>query len=639
MSTALPSGDSLTGDCAAPCATQERLLPLALAALGVVYGDIGTSPLYTMQECFMGPHAQPVTTANVLGVCSLVAWSIFLVVTIKYVMFIMRAHNKGEGGIFALLSLLHEDAGRGKMHPVLPLAAIAGAALLYGDGIITPAISVLSAVEGLTIATDAATPYVLPLTCGVLLLLFLAQRSGTEHIGRVFGPVMVVWFLAIGGLGIHSALQTPEILKAFNPWYAVDYFRQHGPRGMLVLGAVVLCITGGEALYADMGHFGPRPIRLAWMTLVLPALFCNYMGQGAMMLRVPDLATNPFYALVPHSLLYPMVALATVATVIASQAMISGCFSLTQQAIQLGFCPRLQITHTSETARGQIYLPTVNHILMVCCIALVLGFGSSSNLAGAYGIAVTATMGLTSFLFHAVLRRRMGWSRLRAGLLVGLFLFVDCAFLGANLFKVVEGGWVAIGVAGVAIVLMVTWRDGRAALAMRHQSMSLPLDDFIADVHRKTPHRVPGTAVFMSVSPSGTPLALLHHYKHNRTLHERVAILTIGSTSTPHVLQDERLSVTPLDEGFMRIIARYGFMESPSVPEIIALLQKQGTHLRINETTFYLGRETLLPTGPSTMASWRKWLLIIMSRNAWNATTYFGIPPSRVVELGAQVEL
>lgn len=639
MSSAAPFSDARTGIASSHHQPQGPVLPLALAALGVVYGDIGTSPLYTMQECFLGPHAQAITKANVLGVCSLIIWALILVVTIKYVVFIMRADNDGEGGIFALLALLHDRTGKRKMPALLPVAAIIGAALLYGDGIITPAISVLSAVEGLTVATDAATPYVLPVTCAVLLILFLAQRSGTERIGQVFGPVMVVWFATIAALGLRSVFETPGILEAFNPYYGFAFFMAHGPHGLLILGSVVLCITGGEALYADMGHFGARPIRLSWMTMVLPALFCNYMGQGAMLLRTPELTFNPFYALVPREMLYPMVVLSTVATVIASQAMISGCYSLTQQAIQLGYCPRLRILHTSEKARGQIYMPTVNHALMVSCIALVLGFGASSKLAGAYGIAVTATMGLTSILFLAVLKERMGWPAWKAGALVGLFLFTDIAFLGANLFKVLDGGWITLCVAAAASLLMLTWRDGRAALAARHATMSMPIDMFIDDVKDKHPYRVPGTAVFMSVSPTGTPLALLHHYKHNRVLHERVIILTISAGSVPQVHPSERLTVHDLGGGFIRLVAQYGFMESPSVPEIVGLATQKGIPMKIMETTFFLGRETLLPTGPTPMARWRKELLILMSRNAWNATMYFGIPAERVVEIGAQVEL
>lgn len=652
-----------------PGATQpthgaDRLLPLALAALGVVYGDIGTSPLYAIKECFHGLHALPVTPTNILGVLSLVFWALTVVVTIKYVLFIMRADNDGEGGIFALLALLRDGTrdgarqapgsddttpgGAAKPAPapsisrfrrMLPVVGIFGAALLYGDGVITPAISVLSAVEGLEVATEAAAPFVLPITIGVLVGLFMAQRHGTERIGRVFGPVMVVWFAAIATLGLMAALRNPQVFAAISPAYAVRFFMENHLHGIVVLGSVVLCITGGEALYADMGHFGARPIRLSWMAVVFPALMCNYLGQGAMLLADPELSFNPFFALVPRPLLYPMVALSTVATVIASQAMISGVYSLTQQGIQLGFVPRMRIIHTSEETRGQIYLPGVNWLLMIACVGLVLAFRESSRLAGAYGIAVTATMGMTSLLYYAVARQRWGWRAWQAVPLVALFLAFDAAFLSANLLKIMDGGWFTLLLALGIMILMLTWRDGRAALSARFAAASVPFGTFLDGVRRTKPLRVPGTAVFMSVNPTGTPLPLLHHYKHNHTLHQTVVLLTIVAESSPFVPRPDRLVVHNLGEGFHRMVARYGFMQTPRVPELVQLAAARGLPMRMETTTFFVGRETLLIGSGNRMAGWRKALFAFMSRNAWNATTFFGIPPGRVIEIGAQVEL
>lgn len=648
-----------------PTHAANRLLPMALAALGVVYGDIGTSPLYAIKECFHGLHALPVTPTNILGVLSLVFWALTVVVTIKYVLFIMRADNDGEGGIFALLALLRDGArenaarqaagsddttpgGATKPAPapaisrfrrILPVVGIFGAALLYGDGVITPAISVLSAVEGLEVATEAAAPFVLPITIGVLVGLFMAQRHGTERIGKVFGPVMVVWFAAIATLGIMAALRNPQVFAAISPTYAMRFFMENHLHGMVVLGSVVLCITGGEALYADMGHFGARPIRLSWMAVVFPALMCNYLGQGAMLLADPELAFNPFYALVPRPLLYPMVALSTVATVIASQAMISGVYSLTQQGIQLGFVPRMRIIHTSEETRGQIYLPTVNWMLMIACVGLVLAFQESSRLAGAYGIAVTATMGMTSLLYYAVARQRWNWRAWQALPLVALFLVFDGAFLSANLLKIMDGGWFTLLLALGVMTLMLTWRDGRAALSARFAASSVPFGTFLDGVRRTKPLRVPGTAVFMSVNPTGTPLPLLHHYKHNHTLHQTVVLLTIVAEPFPFVPRPDRLVVHKLGEGFHRMVARYGFMQTPSVPELVQLAAARGLPMRMETTTFFVGRETLLTSGTTNIAGWRKALFAFMSRNAWNATTFFGIPPGRVIEIGAQVEL
>ncbi|SNS20253.1 KUP system potassium uptake protein [Humidesulfovibrio mexicanus] len=619
-----------------------RRLGLALAALGVVYGDIGTSPLYAVKECFHGPHAVPLSAVNIMGVLSLILWSLIIVVSVKYVVFMLRADNKGEGGVFALLSLLSakNDTTSRAGKAVFVFMAMFGAALLYGDGIITPAISVLSAMEGLGVATDAAQPFIVPGTCLVLVSLFMVQKHGTARIGRIFGPVMILWFAALAALGLAEVVREPAVLAALNPWYAARFFMENHLHGMVVLGSVILCITGGEALYADMGHFGRGPIRLSWCAMVMPALMLNYFGQGALLLSRPETAFNPFYALVPETLLYPMVALATAATVIASQAMISGVYSLTQQAVQLGFCPRIRIVNTSAQTKGQIYLPGVNTALMFACLGLVLAFRSSSGLAAAYGIAVTIDMTISSLFFFLIARMLWGWSLWKALPLVALFLLFDLSFLGSNLLKVTDGGWFTLTVAALIMTAMATWRQGKAALGRQFQSMGLPIELFLQSLTAGTPPlRVPGTGVFMSVSPTGTPITLLHHYKHNKVLHEQVLLLSVGSADTPFVPAAERIAVTALDHGFFRITARYGFMQTPSVPEILRLARARGIHADMSDTSFYLGRESLLTSGPSKMMRWRKSLFAFMSRNAWNATTFFGIPPGRVVELGTQVEL
>lgn len=628
-------------EAAASSPSFNRTLFLALGALGIVYGDIGTSPLYAIKECFHGIHAIELSQQNVLGVLSLVFWSLTMVVSVKYVAFILKADNRNEGGIFALLALVPSDQKRisERLHRGVVVAAIFGAALLYGDGVITPAISVLSAIEGLEVATTAATPWILPLTCVTLLSLFLVQRRGTEGIGRVFGPIMIVWFFTIGALGLKEVIEDPRILLALDPRYAIDFFLKNGLHGFVVLGSVVLCITGGEALYADLGHFGRGPIRLSWLGLAFPALLLNYFGQGALLLDFPDRAANPFYGLVPRSLLYPMVILATAATVIASQAMISGVFSLTQQAVQLGFCPRVHIVHTSSETQGQIYVPVVNYGLMIACLGVVLAFQQSSRLAGAYGIAVTATMGITTILYFFVLSRTWRWSLWKALPLVVLFLAFDIAYFGANLLKIIDGGWFTLAVAIAIMLCMTTWRDGRSELSRKMMSARLPLKLFLDDIATQQPQRVYGTAVFMAVSPVGTPSALLHHLKHNHVLHEKVLLLSIRSVDIPSVPDEERLNIEDLGMGFFRLIAYYGFMEKPDVPTIMALAAERGIETDRSTTTYYLGRESLLTTGDSRMGRWRKNLFAFMSKNAGNVTTYFGIPTDRVVELGIQIEL
>ncbi len=614
---------------------------LALAALGVVYGDIGTSPLYALKECVTPPHGVDPTPENVLGLLSLIFWSITLVVVVKYLVFVVRADNQGEGGVLALLALvvLPEDGAPSKRRGFLLLLGLFGAALLYGDGMITPAISVLSAVEGLEVATTAFTPLVVPITCGILIALFLVQRRGTAGIGAVFGPATLIWFGAIALAGIPQIVERPDVLLAVSPVHAVHFFAHHGWHGFLVLGSVVLCVTGGEALYADMGHFGRRAIRWAWYGIVFPALLINYFGQGALLLDHPEAAKNPFYGLVHGGSLYAMVAIATVATVVASQALISGAYSLTRQAVQLGYSPRVSIVHTSGTTEGQIYVPEINNLLMVSCVALVLAFRASGALAAAYGIAVTGTMAITSMLFYVVARTRWGWRKWQAAALVALFLTFDLSFLGANLAKITQGGWVPIAVGVGMFTIMTTWKRGRALLGERLRAASLPLDAFLEDVATTKPHRVKGTAVFLNANPTGTPVVLLHHFKHNKVLHEQVILLSVLTDRIPEVPATERVKVRDLGEGFWQVSAHYGFMQTPSVPEILRQCTKSGLKTKENDTSFYLGRETLLATPGGGLARWRKKLFGFLSRNARPATAFFGLPPNRVVEMGAQIEL
>jgi len=513
------------------------LAGLALAALGVVYGDIGTSPLYAVKECFSGQHGIAPTVENVLGILSLIVWSLNFVVSLKYISLVMRADNRGEGGILALMALVRSKgvAGRIRIRRLLLPLGLFGAALLYGDGVITPAISVLGAMEGLSVVTPAFDPFVVPITVGILLALFLFQQRGTAGVGAVFGPITLIWFGCISALGVRGIMLEPSVLRAVNPWYAVEFFVTDGWRGFLILGAVVLVFTGGEALYADMGHFGKRPIRVAWFGLVLPALLLNYFGQGALLLHDPSSARNPFYSLVPSSLLVPMIVVATAAAIVASQALISGAFSLTQQAVQLGYSPRVTIRHTSHTEMGQVYIPEVNQALAVACIGLVLAYRSSTNLAAAYGIAVTGTMSITTMLYYEVMRTRWQWPLWKAGGIAGLFLAIDLSFLGANLIKVAHGGWFPIVVAIGIFTLMATWKQGRALLAGILRENSLPMDLFLQDIKRRRPPRVPGVAVFLTSAAGGAPPVLLHHLKHNQVLHERVILLSIVTKDIPSV--------------------------------------------------------------------------------------------------------
>ncbi len=621
-----------------PTAHPNRSAALVLAALGVVYGDIGTSPLYAFRECFGGHHSLAPSHDNILGVLSLIVWSLIIVISIKYLVFIMRADNRGEGGILALMALV-TSPGKTKDHAVLVAFGLFGAALLYGDGIITPAISVLSAVEGIEIATPVFHPYILPVAIVIIFGIFFFQKLGTAGVGAVFGPITAVWFVVLGLLGVNSMLREPAVLSALFPWYGIDFFLRNGWHGFLVLGSVFLVVTGGEALYADMGHFGRFPIRTAWFSLVLPGLTLNYFGQGALLLENPAAAANPFYYMAPQWALIPLLVLATIATCIASQAVISGAFSLTGQAVQLGYLPRVDIKHTSARERGQIYIPGINWLLMIGCIWLVLEFKTSSALAAAYGVAVTATMGITTVLFYFVAVRLWNWPAWRAGLLCGVFLVIDLAFFGANIVKVADGGWFPLAVGALIFLVMSTWKTGRRILSRKVKDAQFPIDLFLKDIERNPPLRVRGTAVFMNREADGIPPALLHNLKHNQVIHDQVVFLTVITEGVPHATATERLTVTPLGQGFFRITIRYGFMEQPDIPLALSTLNVEGLKFEPMRTTYFLGRETLIAARNPGMALWREHLFARMLRNETTATAYFSLPPNRVVELGAQIEL
>jgi len=628
-------------------ATGKRLVGLSMAALGIVYGDIGTSPIYAFKECFAPGHGAPVSASNVLGVVSLILWSLLLIVTVKYLVYVLRADNKGEGGILALLSLAFPEAKTGhrsRLAKSFAAIGIGGACLLYGDGIITPAISVLGAVEGLKMAGAGLDRFILPISVIIILVLFAAPRFGTAKVGRIFSPITLVWFVAIAVLGIRGILMQPEILKAFNPLHGLSFLAGHGKIGLVVLGSVVLAVTGGEALYADMGHFGPRPIRLAWFVAVFPALILNYLGQGALLLAQPEIAAtstfNPFYQLCPQWALYPLVILATAAAIIASQALISGAYSLTMHAIQLGYMPRLVIEHTSEHERGQIYMPQVNFALMVACLGLIFGFKTSENLASAYGVAVTFTMVTTTLLFFFASQRVFGWSRLHASLVAGGMLMVEGPLAVANLLKIPHGGWFPLLIAGAMFLIMSTWKTGRRLVWERLRISAMPAVKFIADMAKKDPLRVAGTAVYMASSPHTTPMALLHNLKHNKVLHKRVVFFTICVDEDPVVDKAHRLEVERMESGFWRVQAHYGFMETPNIQAILRQCAEHDLEFHEMETTFFLSRETVIPkTDNGGMNIWQEHLFAIMVRNALSATAYFRLPANRVVELGMQVEI
>jgi KUP system potassium uptake protein len=615
---------------------------LAIGALGVVYGDIGTSPLYTLRECFHGEHAITVSPANIMGVLSLIFWSLFIIVSVKYLMFVTRAANKGEGGILSLLALSFPDRNRSKQsryRMMLVGMGVFGAALLYGDGMITPCISILGAIEGLNVVTDSFETFIVPITIAILVILFSVQRFGTERVGVVFGPITGIWFITIAGLGIKGIWARPEILGSISPHHAVDFFIRNGRHGFVVLGAVFLCVTGAEALYADMGHFGRKPIKLAWFSVVLPALLLNYLGQGALLLDDPSANVNPFYRLAPRWMLYPLVALATAAAVIASQALISGAYSLTMQAIQLGYSPRLEIDHTSSHQRGQIYMPRVNWFLMISCIAMVIGFKNSSNMAAAYGIAVTLTMLITTVLFFFAARRLWRWSTSKALMLCAIFFAVEAAFFGANFLKIAHGGWVPLLIGVMIFTMMSTWKRGRALLGERLKTSSLPIQMFLDDIAQNPPRHVSGTAVFLAGNAEGTPLALLHNLKHNKVMHERVVVMTLSTSDTPYVDPEDRLKVEKSREGFYRVRAFLGYMEEPSVPDVMRECAKHGLEFDYEQTTFFLSRETIIPSSKPGMWLWRERIFAYLSRNAQPATAFFRLPANRVVELGMQIEI
>ena len=617
------------------------LAALALTALGVVYGDIGTSPLYALREAFHGPHAIAVSPVNVLGVLSLIFWSLIVIVSVKYLVFVMRADNKGEGGILALMALVQRSRGPRGLTPrkLVITIGIFGAALMYGDSVITPAISVLSAVEGLGVAAPALQRVVIPLAIVILAGLFWIQSRGTAQVGSLFGPVMVLWFTTIAVLGMAQIVTHPGVLAALSPYYAVQFFLANGWAGFLVLGAVFLVVTGGEALYADMGHFGVRPIRIVWFALVLPSLVLNYFGQGALLLDDPGAAVNPFYRLAPSWALYPLIVLATVAAVIASQAVISGAFSLTRQAVQLGYWPRMQIEHTSSREMGQIYVDGVNKSLLIVTVVLVLGFGSSSSLAAAYGVAVSGEMMLTTVLLYLLMREIWGWSLTRAALVCGVILGVEVVFFAANALKIPHGGWVPLAIAAGLFLLMTTWKRGREILSKRMMEKTVPLKLLLADLAAEPPIRVPGTAVFMYGSPDGTPPALVHNLAHNKVLHEKIVFLTVVTEDVPHLSPAERVTVKRAGKGFHNVVARYGFMEDPDINEVLAACKANHLDIPMEGTTFFLGRETLIASDRPGMAIWRERLFAFMTRNALRATAFFKIPPNQVFEVGAQVEL
>lgn len=615
---------------------------LALGALGIVFGDIGTSPLYALRECFTGSHGLELNHDNILGILSLIFWTLFVVICLKYMMLVMRVDNKGEGGILSLMALAvspYSAIENSKRRWFILTVGLFGAALLYGDGVITPAMTVLSAIEGLNYVTPVFEPYILPVAIFIINALFLVQRFGTKWIGGIFGPIILVWFLVLAILGIYGIQMNPAVIEAINPIHAATFFYNNGYSAFLVLGSVFLVVTGGEALYADMGHFGRSPIRRAWFWIVFPALVLNYFGQGALLLSDAESVANPFFLLAPKWGILPLVILSTMAAVIASQALISGVFSLTRQAIQLGFWPRLSITHTSSREIGQIYIGFMNWAMFLGVIWLVLTFKSSTNLAAAYGIAVTGTMVITTLLAYEVARRKWNWSRLKSLSVFGVFLLIDGAFFGANIIKVSYGGWVPLLIGAIIYLLMTTWQKGRKILYRRLKERSLPVEEFCSKILKSPPLRVSGTAIYMSGDPWGVPIPLLHNLKHNKVLHERVAILTIMTKEVPMVPKKERVNIQEVIPNFYRIVVYYGFMETPKMKHILDALRNQEIHFNVNETTFVLGRETILPSNHPGMPIWREKIFALMSKNAQRPTAFFKIPPNQVIEVGIQIEI
>ena len=620
--------------------TGGALAALSLAALGVVYGDIGTSPIYAGRESLHGKHGLPASPENVMGLLSLIIWSLVLVISVKYLAFVMRADNCGEGGMIALTALVTPPSERpGGRRGLLVLVGLFGASLLYGDGMITPAISVLSAVEGLEVATPVFKPYIVPITIVILIALFAVQSRGTAKIGAIFGPVMLMWFLVLAALGLTQIVRHPGVLAAVNPVHGVRFFARNGVAGFLVLGSVFLAVTGGEALYADMGHFGKRPIRVAWFALVLPALLINYFGQGALVIADPQAAEHPFFQLAPGWALIPLVVLTTLATVIASQAVISGAFSLTRQAVQLGYLPRVDIEHTSSTQIGQIYIPGLNLLLAIACVGLVVGFRSSSNLAAAYGVAVTTDMVFTTILLAVVSRTLWKWSLPATVAMAAAFLVFDLGFWTAGLTKIPSGGWFPLVIAAFVFTVMTTWKRGRAILADRLAESALPIAELPAKLAALAPLRVKGTAIYLTRDPRFVPHALVLNLHHNKVVHERIVFLGMFTEGVAYIPDHDRVEIETLAPNVLRVSAHHGFAEDPEVPAVIARCRQMGLEIDPAQTTFFVGRETLLATERPVMAIWRERLFARLSRNARRATRYFNIPPSRVVELGAEIEL
>jgi KUP system potassium uptake protein len=618
----------------------KHLATLSLAALGVVFGDIGTSPLYAIRECFHGEYSIPVTTDNVLGVLSLLVWAIILIVSIKYLTFIMKADNEGEGGILALTSLIiSHSKKKGSERWFLVGIGLFGASLLYGDGMITPAISVLSAVEGVQIIAPEFSTLTIPMTIAILVGLFLFQHHGTAKVGALFGPIILVWFAVIGILGLEEIIRYPRILIAIFPWYGIEFLMNNHIHGFLVLGAVFLSVTGAEALYADMGHFGRRPIRLTWVVLVLPALLLNYFGQGAFLLASPEASDNPFYSLVPSWGMIPMVVLATLATIIASQALITGVFSLTQQAIQLGYLPRVTIKHTSASHIGQIYVPAANWSLMIATVGLVAGFGSSSRLASAYGVAVTATMLISAILFYYVAKDLWQWNRVAVDLLVGFFMIIDLSFFGASVSKLFHGAWFPLVIGLFCFTIMVTWKQGRLLLLKQIQDRTLTLGEFTESLALQPPQRVSGQAIYLTANPDIVPIALLHNLRHNKILHQEVGLLHFSTERVPRVADSRKVEVTSLGDGLYKIIARYGFMEYPNIQQVLALANTEGLNFRPGATSFFLNREKIVAVMKTKMSLWRKKLFGLMARNAQSASAYYDLPSGQVIEIGVQVQI
>ncbi|WP_374622161.1 potassium transporter Kup [Pandoraea sp.] len=619
----------------------QALPALIVAAIGVVFGDIGTSPLYALKECFDPQHGIPFNQQAVFGIISLLFWALVIVVSLKYVLFVMRADNRGEGGVLALMALSLRSVRAGsKWASVLMMLGMFGACMFYGDAVITPAISVMSAVEGLEIAAPSLSRFVLPITIAILIILFSMQKSGTAKVGRLFGPVMVTWFLLLGVLGVSNIVAAPEIIKAINPYYGIHFIHTHALQAYIVLGSVFLVLTGAEALYADMGHFGIRPIRYGWSFLVFPSLVLNYFGQGALLLTNPKAIANPFFLLAPDWALIPLVIVATAATVIASQAVISGAFSLTSQAIQLGYVPRMKILHTSDREIGQIYMPVINWALLVVIIWIVLAFKSSSNLAAAYGIAVTTTMVITTILACVVMVKVWNWNKFLVALIITGFLVVDFAFFGANLIKVEEGGWLPLALGAFLFFMLMTWHKGRQLLRERTAADGIPLAPFLQGLLAHPPHRVAGTAIYLTGGNSLVPVSLLHNLKHNRILHERTIFLTFRTVDVPYVEDANRLEVKDHSGGLHSVVATFGFNETPDVKEVLNWLeQKTDMHFELMDTSFFLARETVVPTKLPGMSIWRERLFAWMHQNAAKPTDFFSIPANRVVELGTKIEI